>query len=85
MDNDISFDENSISNIIKEYCDKRGFLNYMKVILDLVIKTEINCTGILIPKWHMKNSIKFDEKNKVKHISSKSTASNSNKKPPLNS
>jgi hypothetical protein len=65
MDNDISFDEISISNIIKEYCDKRGILNYLKVILDMVIKTEINCTGILIPKWHMKNALKIDKKFKV--------------------
>ena len=85
MDNNIAFDEKSISNIIKEYCDKRGFLNYTKVILDMVIKTETNCSGILIPKWHMKKAIKAEEIHKKKQISNLSTATNSNKKPPLNS
>jgi hypothetical protein len=47
MDNNILLDEVSIDYIIKNRCDRYGMLRYMNVIKDLVVKTQVNTTGIL--------------------------------------
>ena len=38
-------------------CDKTGHLNYVKLIKDFVIQTSTDFTGLLVAKWHIKQSV----------------------------
>lgn len=42
MDNGIIFDEQSTALIINQLCDNSGNLHYMKLIRDMVIRTNVN-------------------------------------------
>lgn len=57
LDNNIILDDASQDYTVKHRCDKFGMLNYMNIIKDLTIKTQLDVTGSIQARWHLKQLI----------------------------
>lgn len=56
IDQDINFDEKSISYITKR-ADAKGEINYLRFIKDMVIRFTIDVTGSIILRWHIQSAL----------------------------